>query len=163
VPNNSSNGTTKRTRTSASRTRRKRTSQSVVTAVAPLAVERMIDALVRMICTVDHFDGREGLRDHEEVVRHRSGEYIAALAEQRPDENKLGYFDGYPIGDQAFRLFWSGITRYGEFWRDKSKVLPDWMALPLIRRIMLDSKAKKAFTNEPDETDETDRGKVDPA
>jgi hypothetical protein len=162
------NGTAaKRTRTSGSRTRRPKTAQSVVTRVSPEAVERMVDALTRLVCAVDH---PQLLRGRTE--RERGGEYIAAIAEQRPGVAGHGYPAGYPDWDQRFRLFWTGrLGKVGEWWTDimddRTRILPDWMSLPLVRQIMLDPQMYKRFVKEdaviPDETGESESGKIDGA
>lgn len=73
------------------------------------------------------------------------GEYIAAIAEQRPGITGHGYPAGHPDWDQPLRLLWSGSigstdgTNNWTDWysQDRSMVLPYWMALPLVRNSVL--------------------------
>jgi hypothetical protein len=121
----------KRQSTSGSRTKRPKSRQSAVTEVAPEVVERFARTIAKWGCAVERLDVQQDGTGHD-----MGGEYIASIAEQRPGIRAHGYPAGWPDWDQEFRLRWSGITKFGEFIEDISRVLPEWMALPLLRRIV---------------------------
>jgi hypothetical protein len=89
--------------------------------------------------------------------------YIAAIAEQRPDGVGHGYPGGQPDWDQPFRLVWSGVTNHGEYSQDRSIIMPDWMGLPLVRRLLNDPDLRNAFIAGADKPDESDSGKISDA
>lgn len=151
---------TKRVAAASSRAKKPKSSQSVVTSVCPEAVERLAAALTRLACYIDRPGDSVGLSDGEtggeaaRKLRDRLGsEYVAAIAEQRPGVADHGYPGGQPDWDQQFRLKWSGYTKVGEFIDDMSAVLPYWMALPLVRRLVL--AAKERLRDEPDKSDDS--------
>lgn len=155
---------TKRVRTSGVRKRRPKTAQSVVTKVAPEAVERFANALTRFLCAVGHPDDGKDVSEADRPSRYQRGsDYIAAITEQRPGIEGHGYPAGYPDWDQTFRLLWTGATNHGEFNNDRSMFLPDWMGLPLIRQVFRDPELWKAFNSASDESDERGPGKIEGA
>lgn len=163
------NSVTKRIRTSGASKRRPKSAQSVVTRVAPEAIERFAQALTRFLCAVSRPDDGKEVSEADRPSRYQRGsDYVIAIAEGRLDEASHGYPAGYPDWDQPFRLFWTGmLTGQGggciAFNCDRSLLLPDWMALPLIREIARNPELYKAFNQDSDESDETDSGKIDGA
>jgi hypothetical protein len=133
----------KRPQSTGNRRRKPKSSQSVVTQVSPYAIERFARAMTAFIAILDHpRDSRHG------TGRDMGGEYIAAIAEQRPGINGHGYPGGHPDWDQYNRLFLNPLDPFAE----RSLLLPDWMALPLLRRIILSGQADKL--DKPDKPDE---------
>lgn len=143
---------TKRPRTAGSRTRRPKTEQSVLTRVSPEAIERFADAITHLFCAVGRpDDGKPRTGDETPTRDEKGAAYIAAISEQRPGVEGHGYPGGDPDWDDPNRLFLNRLDPFSE----RSLILPDWMALPLVRRIML---AKDRA--QQDEPDETDSGKI---
>lgn len=105
-------------------------------------VERLIERLRDGKATVDRpgwpEDVSETLGTATPTAAPRDimgSEYIAALAEGR--EEWPAWYGGEPHRDEPERL--------GR--RIKSLVLPDWFALPLVRRVMRDDQLRKQFEN----------------
>lgn len=134
--------------------------------VTPEAIDSFVARLTRFLCAVDRPGDPEALTGHESLSRDQRGsEYIAAIAEQRPGVEGHGYPAGYPDWDQRFRLWWTGRLGLPDQWwtdvmDDKSIVLPDWMALPLIRFAMQDSELRSIFVGNSEKSDESPSGKI---
>lgn len=111
------------------------------------------------LCAVGHPDHGETLTEADRPSRDQLGSlYIAAIAEQRPDVAGHGYPGGQPDWDDIGRLYLNRLDPFSA----RSIVLPDWMALPLIRRSLIDPELRKAFGMDAKDPDETDSDKVDP-
>jgi hypothetical protein len=150
-----------RSASSGSRTRRPKSSQRVVTALAPEAIERFANAIRDLACAIDRPRDAAAFSDPEKAERAKrerlGAEYIAAIAEQRPGTEGHGYPGGEPDWDQPYRLNWSGIVGGNpgiEFIRDLSMILPAWMALPLVRRMRFGENSQ----DRPEESGETPEG-----
>lgn len=160
----------KRAKSSGGRKRRQRSSQSVVTRVSPEAIERFASAIEELFCAIGWGSRYESLTGPEEAdeaqderrKRDRLGAtYIAAIAEQRPGIAGHGYPGGQPDWDRPARLFWSGVIGqksglHIQVGINKSIVMPDWMALPLVLK-------HHELLATQDESGETDSGNIDPA
>lgn len=162
-----SNGSVaKRTKASASRQRKPKTAQSAVTRVSPEAIERFADMISRLLCAVGRPDHGEALTEADRASRDQRGaDYIAAIAEQRPGVEGHGYPGGYPDWDQSFRLWWTGrLGKTEEWWTDifddRSIILPDWMALPLVRQVLNDPELRSQLAEQADKPDEPDSDKL---
>jgi hypothetical protein len=163
-----SGSTTKASGTSVARRKRPRAARSVAKEATPEAVKRMATALASLVCAVDHPNASETLTGDEKPSRDYMGaEYIAAIAEQRPGVEGHGYPGAQPDWDQPFRLVWTGDIKSGEFSgsfvQDRSIMLPDWMALPLVRRLLQDPELRDAFIVAADKPDESDSDRIEDA
>lgn len=149
-------------RPAGNRRRKPKASASVAREVSPEAIERFAKALSEFFCAVGRPDDGAPVSVDERPSRaQRGAEYLAAIAEQRPGVNGHGYPGGYPDWDQTFRLTWSGTTKAGiEISNDRSIMLPDWMALPLVRSLLQDPELRQAFIAAADKSDETDTDRI---
>lgn len=111
----------------------------------------------RLLCAVGRPDHGEALTEADRPSRGQRGtDYIAAIAEQRPGVEGHGYPGGYPDWDDANRLYLGRLDPFS----DRSLVLPDWMALPLVRQILNDPELRKQLIEQVDEPDEPDSGNI---
>jgi len=132
--------------------------------VSPEALQRFAKTLADFLCAVGRPDDGQLFSGDESPSRdHKGSVYIAAIAEQRPGIEGHGYPGGYPDWDQTFRLTWTGATKEGDYSQDRSIMLPDWMALPLVRSLLNDPELRQAFILGADKPDETDPGRINGA
>jgi len=106
--------------------RRRATKRRRIENCPPERLERFAKVLANQGCYVEY---PGDLQDGNE--RDMGAEYIASIAEQRPRTSGHGYPGGISDWDQPEVLWhtWRGI-------RTKSIILPDWMGLPLLRRLV---------------------------
>jgi hypothetical protein len=140
----------KKTKTSGTRQRRPKTAQSVVTQVSPGAIERFADAIARWFCAVGQPDDGQPRTGDEKPSRDQLGSsYIAAIAEQRPGVDGHGYPGGEPDWDDTRRLYLDRLDPFSA----RSLIMPDWMGLPLVLRLMADPELRAKLESQQDEAD----------
>jgi hypothetical protein len=131
-----------------------------VTQVSPAAIERFANAIARIFCAVGQPDDGQPRTGDEKPSRDQLGAaYIAAIAEQRPGVEGYGYPGGQPDWDDPKRLYLNRLDPFSA----KSLILPDWMGLPLVLRLMADPELRAKLESRQDEPGETDSDRISDA